>query len=259
MQLHCLGTTGYHPSPSRHTACYYLPDASIVLDAGTAVFRLIQQLRLHPRRSIDILLSHAHLDHTVGLTFLIDAIAVTQLEEVRIHGEQEKLDAIREHLYNNLMFPVPPAFEFIPLESNCGSRIIGPANVEWFPVEHPGGAVGYILHLDDESDGGKRKKLSYVTDTVSRVDNEYLHRIHQSDLLLHECYFEDKLEELAIKTGHSWLSAVTEIVRQAECKQTLLIHINPLAEILGDELDLSDTHRNELRMSVAVDEQVVTF
>lgn len=256
MQLHCLGTTGYHPSPSRHTACYYLPSVSIVLDAGTAVFRLIQQLRREPKKSLDILLSHAHLDHTIGLTFLIDAIAVTELEEVRIHGEQEKIDAIRQHLYHHLLFPVPPAFQFLPFESDCGTRKIGATHIEWFPVEHPGGAVGYILDLPD---GEQRKKLSYVTDTVSRIDNNYLPLIHRSDLLLHECYFADQLEELAIKTGHSWLAAVTEIVRQADCKQTLLIHINPLAEILGDEVDLPAECREQLHMSVAVDEQIVDF
>ncbi|GAB5405154.1 MAG: MBL fold metallo-hydrolase [Aureliella sp.] len=258
MQLHCLGTTGYHPSPSRHTACYYLPEASIVLDAGTAVFRLIQHLRREPKKSLDILLSHAHLDHTVGLTFLIDAMAVTDLEEVRIHGEREKIDAVRTHLYHHLLFPVPPEFQFLPFDSSSGTRQIGDTRIEWFPVEHPGGAVGYVLDLPEDS-SGTRKKLSYVTDTVSRVENNYLDLIRGSDLLLHECYFADRLEALAIKTGHSWLGAVTEIVRKADCGQTLLIHINPLSEILGEEVDLPSECRETLRMSVAVDEQVVEF
>lgn len=224
----------------------------MVLDAGTAVFRLIQCLRAQPQKQLDILLTHAHLDHIVGLTFLIDAIAVTQLEHVRIHGEADKLQAVKEHLYHHLLFPVPPEFEFVPLESAAGSRNIGSAKVSWFQLEHPGGSVGYIIEAHS-------KKLSYVTDTVSRVAADYIPLIAKSDLLLHECYFEDKLQALAIKTGHSWLAAVTEIVRAAAARQTLLIHINPLAEILGDEIELSAEHRNELNMQVAEDMMVVEF
>jgi hypothetical protein len=40
MKLHCLGTAGYHPSDNRHTACFFLPDQGIALDAGSSVFRL---------------------------------------------------------------------------------------------------------------------------------------------------------------------------------------------------------------------------
>ena len=45
MKLHCLGTGGYHPSEHRHTACYYLPELQLVLDAGTGMFRLPNQLK----------------------------------------------------------------------------------------------------------------------------------------------------------------------------------------------------------------------
>lgn len=252
MKLHCLGTTGFHPSPSRHTACYYLPDMDIVLDAGTGIFRLVRHLLDQPKKSLSILLTHAHLDHVVGLTFLIDALAVTDLEEIQIIGEKEKLDAVKEHLYHPLLFPVAPTMEFIELAGNSGKMKVGETDVAWFPLEHPGGSVGYCL----KSAG---KKLSYVTDTVARPEADYIDLIHDSDLLLHECYFGDEHKEFAATTGHSWLSAVTDIVQQVKAKKTLLIHINPLAEILGDGFSLSDQHRDELKMTIAEDEMVVEF
>lgn len=254
MRLHCFGTTGYHPSPTRHTACYYLPDASIVLDAGTGIFRLIEDLRREPKQSLDILLSHAHLDHVVGLTFLIDALAVTSLEHIRLHGEAEKLAAVREHLYDPMLFPVPPPFELVPFDSSRGHRQVGQANVEWFPLEHPGGALGFVL----EFAGDQSPRLAYVTDTFSRVDNDYQAKIADVDLLLHECYFNDEMVELAEKTGHSYLSAVTEILRAANARQNLLIHINPLAEILDQPIILGQEQQG-LNVRIAQDGDVIEF
>ena len=40
MKLILLGTTGYHPNNRRHTACLMLPEVGVVLDAGTAMFRV---------------------------------------------------------------------------------------------------------------------------------------------------------------------------------------------------------------------------
>lgn len=252
MKLHCLGTTGFHPSPSRHTACYYLPEADLVLDAGTGIFRLVEKLLESPKQSLTILLSHAHLDHTVGLTFLLDAMAATELSHLRIVGESEKLAAVREHLYHHLLFPVAPTMEFVALDGNKGQLNIGDARVTYFPLEHPGGSVGYVLDLGT-------RRLAYVTDTVARPDAEYLDQIRDASLLLHECYFDDQQQALAEKTGHSWLSAVEEVVRDVRPQSTLLIHINPLAEILNTDFALNQVQVQQLKMQVATDGQTVEF
>lgn len=249
MHVHCLGTTGYHPSPTRHTACYYLPDQALVLDAGTGLFRMIELLLKHPQPSLDILLSHAHLDHVVGLTFLLDALAVTELKSVRVFAQEEKIQAIREHVYAPSIFPVQPEYEFIPLATGAGKLTLGPTQVDYFPLEHPGGALGYII----ESVG---KRLAYITDTVARPTAGYLCELKQIDLLLHECYFSDDYQELAIKTGHSWLSAVTDVVRTVRPKRSALIHINPLAEVLGTGFQLTADH-HALGMFVTEDQQVI--
>ncbi len=44
MKLVLLGTTGYHPNDERETACFMLPEQGIVLDAGTAMYRVRDQL-----------------------------------------------------------------------------------------------------------------------------------------------------------------------------------------------------------------------
>lgn len=252
MRLHCLGTTGYHPSPTRHTACYYMSDLALVFDAGTGIFRLVEHLLKEPKDALDILLSHSHLDHVVGLTFLLDALAVTELKTIRVFGEAAKLDAIREHVYSELLFPVPPPMEFVELDGTSGTLKLGPrgsTTVRYFPLEHPGGAMGYIV----EAQG---KRVAYITDTVARPQADYLRELNEVDLLLHECYFSDDYEELAIKTGHSWLGAVTDVVRQVTPQCTALIHINPLAEILGNGFTTTSEHK-ALNMFVAEDCQTI--
>ena len=69
MRIVCLGTTGFHPNADRHTACYLIPEVGVVLDAGTGLFRLADHLETE---HVDVFLSHAHLDHVVGLTYLIE-------------------------------------------------------------------------------------------------------------------------------------------------------------------------------------------
>ena len=98
MQLHCLGTAGYHPNEDRHTSCYFLPESGIVLDAGTGLFRLAELIETP---TLDIVLSHAHLDHVAGLTFLLDVLYQRPVDRLRIWGEKEKLAAIEQHLFSN--------------------------------------------------------------------------------------------------------------------------------------------------------------
>lgn len=253
MKLHCLGTTGYHPSSTRQTACYYLPELSLVLDAGTGMIGLTNQLRAEPRESLDIFLSHAHLDHIIGLTFLLDTLAVTSLKRVRVLGAAVKLQAVREHLFCEQLFPVlPESIQFEPLDGHTAPlKLASGAQLQWFPMEHPGGSLG----LRVEAEG---KSLAYITDTVARPGAEYVEHVKGVDLMLHECYFTDDNQALAEKTGHSWLSGVTDVVRRVGAKQTALIHLNPLAEALGSVMTLGPEHAG-LAMHIPGDGECLEF
>ena len=75
MRVEFLGTAGYHPNAQRHTSCTWLPVAApghaFVFDAGTGFYRLIERdLPAH----LHIFLSHAHLDHVSGLTYLLNVL-----------------------------------------------------------------------------------------------------------------------------------------------------------------------------------------
>ncbi len=219
MKLILLGTTGYHPNNVRQTACYMLPELGVVLDAGTGMFRVRKHLQTD---SLDIFLTHAHLDHVVGLTYLFDVLHETRVARARVHGDAAKLTAVQEHLFSPELFPVQPPITWLPFESSELGLPRG-GRLRMFPLRHPGGSLGFRLDWADRS-------LAYVTDTVAEDDADYVDEIRGVDLLLHECYFDDQQAERAELTGHSATSNVARVARRAGVGRLILVHINPLSE-----------------------------
>ena len=76
MEVRLLGSGGFMPSDRRETACALLrkDGAALAIDAGSGARRLVSQPEL--LRGIDrihVVLTHFHLDHTLGLFYLVDA------------------------------------------------------------------------------------------------------------------------------------------------------------------------------------------
>lgn len=249
MRLHCLGTVGYHPNDTRHTSSYFLPASGILLDGGTGVFRLAKLIETD---TLDVLLSHAHLDHTFGLTFLLDVLYERPVRMLRIWGESAKLDAIRNHLFHELIFPAPLSAQWLEIDK-LGDWEIGDAKISWRPQEHPGGSVAYRI---DWTDG---KRLVYATDTSGDTSDTQAQWSSEADLLMHECYFRDDSKKWAVKTGHSWSSRVADVASLSRPKKLLLTHINPL-ETADDPVDIESIRRKvDAEVILAEDGLVVDF
>ena len=214
MRISFLGTGGYHPSERRHTACVMLPEAGVVLDAGTGFFRVQPRMQTD---EVDVFLSHAHLDHIVGITFFLVPVLQGLVKQVRIHGTKETLNACRQHLLDDRMFPVDPPYEWCEL-ADVGVTLQDGGQLRWTRLEHPGGSVGYRIDWTDRS-------LAYITDTTA--PGNYLDFIRGVDVLIHECYFPDDMAEWAAKTGHSTAAAVARLAMDAKVGRLLLVHSDP--------------------------------
>ncbi len=246
MKLVFLGTTGYHPNERRHTACLMLPELGVVLDAGSGIFRARQWLQTS---ELDIFITHAHLDHVMGLTFLFDVFAGRKMDRVTVHGEAAKLQALDEHLFTDAIFPVRPPFQWQPIGPITPLQAGG--QLTFFPLDHPGGSIGFRLDFPGRS-------LAYVTDTTARVDAPYLDAIRGVDVLVHECYFGDGNEEWAQKTGHSCLSAVLDVARATQPKRLFLSHVDPTSEA-DDPVGLTALHSRFPTAEIAFDGQEIEF
>ena len=88
MKLILLGTGGYFPTSRRHTACLMLPEVGVVLDAGSGMCRIGRHLQTE---QLDIFLSHAHLDHISGLTYLVNLVPANVLARTTVHGRRREV------------------------------------------------------------------------------------------------------------------------------------------------------------------------
>ena len=213
MQLVFLGTGGYHPNERRHTASVLLPDIGVALDAGTGFFRVQHAIRAS---TLDVFLTHAHLDHVCGLTYILVPLLRGDLRRVRVFGTGDTLQAVRTHLLAQELFPVEPEFEWHTLHASVPLSSEG--KLTWISLDHPGGSVGFRLDWPGKS-------LAYITDTSA--PGNYADFVRGVDVLIHECYFPDELDDWAEKTGHSSSSKVALLAKLADVKRLYIVHVDP--------------------------------
>ena len=237
MRLVPLGVNGYIPSHGRQSATFLVlaGEAAILLDAGTGVARLLEEPILDLLEgfgSLEVVLTHYHLDHVVGLSYLP---GVWPTRSVRIHApgpplvDTDPAEALCRLIHPPL-FPVPlPEFPMsVELERLTGeSAVIGGVDVRLRRQEHPGGSVG--LRLGDA--------MAYVTDTVA--DRASAQLAAGVDLLLHEVWFESGGRAAA--TGHSGPDEVARIAVEAGVRRLMPVHHHPRSspadlERLAEEL-----------------------
>ncbi|MCS6954362.1 MAG: MBL fold metallo-hydrolase [Bryobacterales bacterium] len=218
-----LGTNGYFPSHGRHTMSFLVlgPEQALLLDAGTGVSRLLEpqiQELLRPYSMLNVVVSHYHLDHVVGLAYLP---AVWARGGLRIYAPAPPLvDAEPEDALDRLL--APPLFPSswrsfgVAIEALREERSrVAAWEAHLWRQAHPGGSVG--MRLGDD--------LAYLTDTVA--DPSLASRLRGVRLLLHEVWtYDDTAGEAAAK-GHSDFSAVAELVRCSQISAVMLVHHPP--------------------------------
>ena len=152
MQIRVLGSSGSIAAGSRTTA--FLVDDDILIDAGTGV----GDLTLDEMAGIDhIFVSHSHLDHVLAIGLLADSVSrrrsAAQRPPVRVHALAPTIAALRQHVFNNVIWPdftrLPsvdhPVLVFVPIE--VGQAVdIGARRVEVLSAAHTVPACGYAVN-----------------------------------------------------------------------------------------------------------------
>jgi ribonuclease BN (tRNA processing enzyme) len=222
-----LGINGYYPSHGRHTTSFLFITGrqAVLLDAGTGVARLAEPAVrgvLAGCERFDVLLSHYHVDHVVGLFYLP---AVWPDRPLRIHGPARPwVDTTPRDAIGQLISPpLCPK----PLEEMMGDvevydiqddrYVLGDLEVRVWGQEHPGGSIG--VRFGDT--------LAYMTDrSMDQAQQEHARGV---GLLLHELWLTDaeaaeSPEKLSV---HSHLGAVAEFARGAGAQRLMPMHHHP--------------------------------
>lgn len=225
MRILPLGSNGFFPSHGRQTMCTLVltEERLIALDAGTGLGRLMEPAvrdRIRGYEDLDILLTHYHLDHVVGLSYLP---AVWPHGKVRLFAPEPPLvDATPAESLDRLVGP--PLFvttlrnmgvEVVPLDS--GELHIGSLVFRMRRQHHPGGSVGYRLG----------DSLAYMTDTI--VDDESARFADGVHFLLHEVWLTESeaLQTPAADSGHSDVAAVGRLAASCGVRDLCLVHHHP--------------------------------
>lgn len=204
-RVQALGVAGA-PAPGRLTTTFHLA-GGILVDSGAAAHALPPADRAQIRH---ILLTHAHLDHTLGIPFLLGDNV-----RPRIHGQKQTLDAVREHLLDGHIWPdLSDLVEWHEVAPGNTLKL-DPWEVEVGPANHTVPCVSYLFRT-------KGYALAIVGDT--RLDETVARWVadRSPDACVIEAAYPDEVAAMASRFGHqtprdlkhwrTWLGPACEIL-----------------------------------------------
>lgn len=227
MELRVLGCSGGIGEQLRTTSL--LLNSEILVDAGTG----LGDLTLQEMRSIrHVFLTHSHLDHVAGLPLLIDSIFDRIKTPIIIHAQPKTLKAIREHIFNNLIWP---DFSVLPTTDKPvllyealapGETFqVGELNLTMVKVKHVVPAVGYIMRT-------ARHTVAFTGDTTTN-DTFWpaLNELDRLDTLIVEAAFTNSDLNLSRQAGHYCPSTLAaDLAKLKHQPKVYLSHHKPGAE-----------------------------
>ncbi len=214
-------------------------DDIIIVDAGTGIRRLGNDLIKQGRYEYNFLLTHGHWDHLMGFPFFKPLFLEHPV--IRMHrGPFHK--KFMESMFSKVM--APPNF---PVRySDLKARI---AYVEGSPEKFEIGSVTVVpIQISHPNTGKGYKFIEDGKTFVFLTDNElgfvhpgglsqqaYMEFCQGADLLIHDAEFTPQEYNLLIEWGHSSYIDVLEMAFKAGVKQLGLFHINQ--ERTDEEVD----------------------
>ena len=226
MEALLLGTGGWIPTDARETACIYLRegDRVLLLDAGTGTRRLLTSPELtRGVARIDVCLSHFHLDHVVGLSYLP---ALPPGIERFVWGPGDALYRIATvDVLRRMIAPPLFALDVSQAMSSVGELPVGELDLGPFGVA----TRAQTYHTEPSLAIRVGTEVAYCTDTG--YDDANAGFATGCRHLLHEAFYLGSAPDRT----HSTSSEAARIARDARVSQLTLVHVHPL---LGQDGDL---------------------
>ena len=242
MKVKVLGAFGSEGQGQRPSA--FLIDDTVLVDAGTVGGALTVPEQIEVSQAI---ISHSHLDHVVGLCYLIDTLAmVAPGRSITCSSIEPVIDALSEHAFNDHLWPnfraIPstaePVLRLRTLKQDAESKV-GGVLVTPVPVDHTVPSAGFVVR-DDE------------TGFVYTGDTGPTERIWQAarnmgglKAVIVETAFPNRLDNLAKASGHLTPRTLRrEIDKMPADLPIWIFHIKPqLYQETAEELARIDSER----------------
>jgi len=224
------------PSTQRYggnTPCIEIQcdDHTVIIDAGTGIRPLGVKLAQEGKgKNLDLLFTHTHMDHLVGLPFF--APAYNPQNTIRFWAghllPERSLEGACRHLMSDPLFPVPPdvfqaKVSFIDFDENSTISLTPEITVKTAPLDHPGRATGYRIEFAGKS-------IAVVTDTTHVPDDpnsNALKLMHDADIVIYDAMFTEEEFKDRPDWGHSTWEEGIKLANMAGSKQLVLFHHDP--------------------------------
>jgi len=216
--LWVLGSAGWMPKAGQETSCFLIEAQGqlVMLDAGTGVANLelvTEVLQRHDR--LNVLLSHYHLDHLVGLMYLKRFVADKRVD-VYGPGKPVYPQTTEEYaggmLQSALYSSGPHGFAREVYYHDYGGRDFCVAGLHVAVRAQSHSAPSFELRLED--------LVTYATDTS--FDASTWENCAPTELLLHECW-----QLAAGDPRHTSVEALAKGLPRERFGKVLLVHHNP--------------------------------
>jgi ribonuclease BN (tRNA processing enzyme) len=224
MRIRVLGCSGSELPAHRPPS--FLLNGKILFDAGslTNILHTKDLLKIE-----HIFITHAHLDHIMGIPFLSDHLMFSEKShKVNIIGIPAVIEAIRKNLLNGSIWPdfaaIMETHEAIldlkELEPGRSTKI-GVYTITPYEVNHPVPASGYLV--EDEGE----RRFFYTGDTGpsdatwEEIGEKQIH------CLIIDVSFPNHMEHIAVRTGHLTPRLLKEELLKMKLspKRIYIIHI----------------------------------
>jgi ribonuclease BN (tRNA processing enzyme) len=217
------------PADDRETSCYAikLGKSLLILDAGTGIRRLIGSSAhlLNGITKVDILLSHFHLDHIIGLTYL-SAID----NDITVWGPGSFYPSTTGVILDNV---TNPPYQPAALSTFCAVKDMETSGLSLRDFDVA--LSPQPLHSAPSVAMRVNEQIVYCTDTAFDVNNIQFAR--KCRLLLHEAWPSSTTPP----EGHSTPTQAATIAARAAVKELKLVHVPPKASVVCIESEAQKT------------------
>lgn len=205
----------------------------LILDAGSGIRRLGDNFPGGVSR-IDILLTHLHMDHIMGLGFFLPLYNPRM--EVNIWGPTSTKEPLLNRLQRYLSPPLfPIRLQDLPcrpniIEINHSAFSIGNFSIQSSYVCHPGPTIGYRIE-------NQHSVLTYMPDHEPALGSSHFPEEPEwtsgyalalnADLLLHDAQYTSEEYEPRVGWGHSSMVDALQFAEMTAVKKMLFFHHDP--------------------------------
>ena len=215
-----------------NTTCLevWLDDRLLIIDAGTGIRLLGEQLVKNNVKNIDVFITHSHWDHIMGFPFFMPIY--NKDVKIRIFGctsSYKKLQDIFAGQMSYEYFPVSfsDLKSEIQFQETCGDKYrINNHTIKTIQTNHPIYTTGIRIEKDNKS-------FVFITDNELNLEKpktkpeKFIEFCSDADYLIHDAQFTDMEYPKHTGWGHSTFEQVIALAKESNAKNAGFYHHGP--------------------------------